>query len=119
MVNFEDLQAAIDTHFEWLLVRENGKTFPLQKTEIEITHDDAKVLFAVVDEGGFQVSRVRKFSFDGSEIALDLSSQFGKDEETIRLIPRESAKALSANIELARLEKANDTARTIASSVAD
>jgi hypothetical protein len=119
MVDPEALKAAIDTHFEWLLVRENGKTFPLQKAEIEITNDDAKVLFAVVDEDGFRVSRVRGFLFDGAEISLELSSQFGKDEETIRLIPRESARELSANIELARLEKANEIARIIASSVPD
>lgn len=117
MVNTQELRAAIDTHSEWLFVRENGKTFPLRRTEIEISQTQAKVLFSVVDERGLRISRVRKFSFEGAEISISVSSQFGKDPETIRLIPRESAKELSANIELARLEKANEIGRIIASSM--
>ena len=109
-----ELQEKIDSHFEWLLVRENGKTFPLRKTEIELTPAETRLLFGVVDDSGFRVSRILSHESDGNEISLKLGLQFGREQETVRLIPRTPARELSRAVELARLEKANETARIIA-----
>jgi hypothetical protein len=111
MVNADDLAGElhdrIGAHFEWLLVRPNGRTFPIRKTEIDIRAESGKVLFGVVDDAGFGVSRVRSIVADEDGLSLELSTRFGAVNETIRLIPRTPARELSQNVELARLERAN------------
>ena len=109
-----DLPALIDAHAEWLVVSENGKTFPLNRTEIELLDDDNKLLFGFLDDRGFRSVRVEKVTTDGNEITLDVKANFARKAETIRLVPRVSAAELSANVELARLQKANEIAALIA-----
>jgi hypothetical protein len=112
------LNVLIAEHFEWLAVRDSGRTLPLRRDEIEITDDGRKTLFGFTDEKGFSMRRVVSFDVDGDELSLELSGRFGSEAETVRLIPRTSAAELSANIELARLEKANEAARIIVESFA-
>lgn len=113
----DGLSALIATHFEWLAVRDSGRTLPLRRDEIEIIDDGSKTLFGFVEEKGFSMRRVVSFDVDGDELLLELSGKFGNEVETIRLVPRTSAAELSANIELARLEKANEAARIIIESL--
>lgn len=108
-----ELCEIIDSHFEWLLARENGRTFPLRKTEIEVTSKGDRVLFGFVDDGGFRVARIRSYESDGNELSLFLGFQFDGAEENVRLIPRTSARELGKAVELARLEMASETARII------
>jgi hypothetical protein len=110
------LRELIDANFEWLAVRENGRTLPLRSDEIELSGDGSRVMFGFVDETGFAVRRICRMETDGKEIGLRLSGKFRTDFETVRLVPRESAAALSANIEIARLETANETAKSLAES---
>src|SRR5688500_13938172 len=111
MVNAEDLAAwlrmRIDSHFEWLLVRENGRSFPLRRTEIDVRVETDNVLFGVFDDAGFDVLCVRSFTEDKNDLLMDLSSGPGASIETVRLVPRTSARELSLNVDLARLERAN------------
>ena len=114
MVNSDELQDLVESCHEWLLVRELGSTFPLEKHEIEIGEDGEKVFFGFLDNLGFHSWRLNSFAFDGDEIAINTTGAFGKKQEMMRLIPRVSAASLSAEIELARLEKANEIAELIA-----
>jgi hypothetical protein len=54
----EMLRARIDSHLEWLLVRESGRTFPLHRDEIDISSTAGKVMFGSFDDTGFRISRV-------------------------------------------------------------
>ncbi len=116
MVNAEELarelRARIDSHFEWLLVRSTGATFPLRRDEIEISTRAEKTLLTVLDDSGIGVSRVLTLNNDpGSpEISIEVRRQFAKSSETIRLVPRTPAIQLSLNVEFARLERANSIA---------
>ena len=108
-----DLPALIDVHAEWLVMGENGKTFPINRAEIEILDDDDKLLFGFLDDKGFRSARVEGVSVDGDEITLYVKANFARKTETIHLVPRVSASELSANVELARLQKANEIAGLI------
>ncbi len=108
-----ELQKLLDAHHEWLLIHTSGKTFSLQKTEIEITSERNKLLFAFLDDKGFQTWRIADFKTKGAEILLNLSRNFEKEREKTRLVPRVLAKDLSDSVELARLEKANKIATII------
>ena len=102
------MRAVIDGHFEWLLVRDQGHSFPLNRTEIAVEHETGKLLLRVPDDHGFRSWRVDRFSVVESDIELHVSGTFGKEAGQIRLVPRTSAKALSLEIEIARLKRANE-----------
>src|SRR5580765_1870156 len=114
MVNADELREFIASRHEWLLIREPGKTFPLEWHEIEVSEDGEKAHFGFLDDNGFHSWRLNAFGHDDGEITIDVAGAFAKKRETMRLVPRASASVLIAEIELARLEKANEIARLIA-----
>ncbi len=103
----------LDRQTEWLLIHSSGKTFSLKNTEIEISFEREKLLFGFLDDKGFQTWNVKNYKTENGEILLYLSRNFGKENEKIKLVPRISAAELSATVELARLEKANEIAGII------
>ena len=113
MVNADDLRELVASRHEWLLIRELGRTFPLQRHEIDIIEDGEKTHFGFLDDKGFHSWRLNGFVHGEGEIAIDVAGEFAKKRETMRLVPRESAAVLIAEIELARLEKANEIAGLI------
>ncbi|MFL6466590.1 MAG: hypothetical protein ACJ72Z_01390 [Pyrinomonadaceae bacterium] len=111
------LSDLVNAQLEWLIVRENGRTLPMLSSEIEISHTGGKSTIGFVDDKGLSVWRIKEFEQSGSEIIVSLSSTIKNEKETIRLVPRESAAELRANIELARLQKANEIAKIVAASL--
>ena len=80
---------------------------------MEVYEDRGRTLFDFLDDAGSRTVRVESLSLDGAEVLLEVRASFGKEAETLRLVPRTSAKELAANVELARLEKANEIGRMI------
>ena len=113
MVNVAELREIVGGRHEWLLIREHGKTFPLDKHEIEIIEDDDKTHFGFLDDKGFHSWRLNNFTYTDGEIKIDVAGEFAKKRETMRLVPRTLASELAAEVEIARLEKANGTAALI------
>lgn len=111
MVEPAELRELIDAHHEWLLIRGSGRSFPLLGGEIAVELADEKTLVGFLDDGGFHSWRLNGFKVDNGAVELDVAGPFARKREVIRLVPRESAAALAAAIELARLEKANEIAR--------
>ncbi len=105
-----------DTHLEWLAIRENGRTLPLLQAEIEIEKTKGKTTLGFVDEKGFAIWLVDDFRLEDGEIVVDASSKIRNRSMSIRFVPRESAAELRANIEFARLQKANEIAEIFAAS---
>lgn len=115
MVRTNELRDLIDGHHEWLLVRDAGRTFPLEKHEIEIVEDGGKLHFGFLDDKGFHSWRLNDFSQAKGEITIDVVGAFARKRETMRLVRRESAADLIAEVEQARLKRANEIAALIAS----
>lgn len=116
MVNTSELREIVASRHEWLLVRDLCKTFPLENHEIEIAEDGEKAHFGFLDDNGFHSWRLNGFDHNDGEITIDVAGAFAKTQETMRLVPRIAAAELAAEIELARLEKANEIAELIANS---
>jgi len=114
MLDADELREILGSRHEWLLVRERGKSFPLEKHEIEIVEDGEKTHFGFLDDNGFHSWRLNSFERDADEIAIDVAGSFARNRETMRLVPRVSASVLIAEIEIARLKKANEIAELIA-----
>src|ERR1044072_7623198 len=92
----DEIRKCLDSQIEWLLIRSSGRTFSLQNTEIEITFERGKTLFGFLDDKGFQTWRVVACKISKGEISLNLSRNFGKETEKLKLVPRISARELSA-----------------------
>ncbi len=115
MVNADDLRQIITTSSEWLLIRETGRSFPLLADEIEVIDDGNKIHFGFLDDAGLHTWRLNGFeSSGGGEITIDAAGAFARKRETMRLVSRIPASELTAEIELARLAKANEIAGLIA-----
>lgn len=107
------LDELLDASAEWLMIGENGRAFPINRSEIEIEDRKEKILFGVVGEKGFRQRRVEAVGLENGEVLLKLAGPFGGEPEDLRLVPRVSAAELSANVELARLEKAHEIASLV------
>jgi hypothetical protein len=114
MLTIDELRERLAASQEWLLVREAGKTFPLYSSEIEISEDGQRRNFGFIDDKGFHTWRLNAAAVHGSEIAIDVAGLFARSQETFRLVPRTPAAELAAEIELARMQFANDVAKLIA-----
>src|SRR5690606_7997641 len=113
------LSELVATHFEWLAVYSEGRTFPLRVDEIEIDQSPDRTLIGMHGERGFRTWRVHDIGCEDGEILLSLSRRLGAVRQTVRLIPRTSAAELAGEVELARLMRANDIARLVETNFPD
>ena len=98
---------------EWLMVDASGKSFAVQKAEIEITRERGKIICGFLDERGFQLWRVTDYRIENKNLTLAVTRNFGRENDKIKFVPRTSAGELSAAVELARLAQANQIAALI------
>lgn len=113
MVNADQIREYLNGHYEWLLVRELDRTFPLTRDEIEIDDGRDKSIFGFLDDNGFHSWRLNAATLSDDGISLDVAGAFGRKRETIRLVPRAAAAEMAAEIEVARLRMANEIAAMI------
>ncbi len=111
--SFAEISQKLDSHNEWLLIRGLGKSFALQRDEIELDLERGKILLGFTGETGFQTWRVAEYKIEDKKLTLDLTRNFGREHEKIIFVPRISASELGAAVELARLEKANKIANLV------
>jgi len=112
----EALGELLDKYAEWLVVGEDGRTFPLNRSEIDLEPTTRGTRLAAVGEKGYRLRRILGVEPDGEQIVMRLAGRFGGPGEDLRLVPRTSAAELAANIEIARLERANAIAKLVESS---
>ena len=104
-------------HNEWLLIHQTGKSFALRNDEIELAEKANGILISFLSGEGFKTWRIAEFEQNKNEILLDLSRNFGKESEKIRFVPRISVNELGEDVELARLEKANELGNLLVSEI--
>lgn len=110
MVDAPQISELFESHFEWLAVRENGRTHVLRRDEINIEQFGNGALIGFVADEGFIRRRVKNIEPEDSGFSLQLTDRLMRREESVHFSPRESAAELSANIEIARLRRANEMA---------
>ncbi len=114
---FNKINLLLESNKEWLSVYSSGNTFNLRNDEIELNIQNSKILIGFINEKGFQTWRIVGFSEKNNEILLHLTRNFEKENEKVRLVPHISTSELSASIEIAKLEKANQIAAFIKESL--
>ena len=115
MVNGTDSPASISdalgTHLEWLAIYAEGHTFPLLAEEIEVEESPGRTLIGMHGDKGWRTWRVNSSRVDEGELHLELSSSFGTERQSVRLVPRTPAAELSREVELARMRRASEIAK--------
>lgn len=104
---------ALAAHHEWLLIGAAGAAFALQTSEIEISFERGRIIFAFLHEKGFQMRRVVDCQIEDGELKFKTTAAFQSKAETFRLVPRVHAGELSRAVERARLERADRIALSI------
>ncbi len=110
---FAEIVELITAHHEWLLVRQSGKSFAIQANEIEVSNERGRIIFGFLGDKGFQFRRINDYKIEQENLTFDLTANFGREREKIKLVPRVSSAELSEAVKLARLEKANQIAALI------
>lgn len=112
----DELRRLLDSAAEWLLSDSRGKSFALNRAEIEIESAPSKILISLLDEKGLQTWRVKNWRHENPKLIFELTKNFGRESVKLELIPRTSARDFVAAGELARAEKAAKIAALITSS---
>lgn len=108
-----EITETLDSHNEWLITHASGKSFALQRKEIEITFERGKIMLGFLDETGFQLWRVAACKIEKGILILEVTRRFGRENDRLKFVSRIAAAELSESVERARLEKANRLARLI------
>jgi hypothetical protein len=101
----ESARAQIHTllreHAEWLFVSD-GAQQSLRRDEIDVAVDQKRLMLSCWTEKGTRMWRIVAWHWDGRSLALETSRRMGAERSLIELIPRTSAKAVTATIRVAR-----------------
>jgi hypothetical protein len=98
---YREIFALLRDYAEWLFVSD-GVAQPLRRDEIEVVVERGRLLVSCWTEQGTRLWRVVAFEWNGQSLALEVSRKMGADVSLIELIPRTSAKAITATIRAAR-----------------
>ena len=107
------ISEALRTHFEWLAVYAEGRAFPLRADEIEVEELPGRTLIGMHGDRGWRTWRVHSSALEEGALHLELSGNFGADRQSVRLVPRTPAADLSREVELARLVRASEIAKSV------
>ena len=97
----EQITALFRQHAEWLFVSD-GVVQPLRREEIELNFVQQKLMFSCWTEEGTRVWRLIGWDWNGQLLELKVSRRMGAEVSLIELIPRTTAKVVTATIRAAR-----------------
>ena len=98
---FEQITMIFREHAEWLFVSD-GTVQPLRREEIELNFVQHKLMFSCWTEAGTRVWRLLGWDWNGQLLELKVSRRMGAEVSLIELIPRTTAKVVTATIRAAR-----------------
>ena len=98
---FEQITMIFREHAEWLFVSD-GIVQPLRREEMEFNFVQHKLMFSCWTEAGTRVWRLLAWDWNGQLLELKVSRRMGAEVSVIELIPRTTAKVVTATIRAAR-----------------
>ena len=98
---YEQIRLIFREYAEWLFVSD-GVIQPLRREEIEVAIVQRKLMFSCWTEAGTRIWRVLGWDWNGQLIELKVSRRMGAEVSLIELIPRTTARVVTATIRAAR-----------------
>ncbi len=97
----QEISALLREYAEWLFVAD-GVTQALHRDEIDVAVVRERLMFSCWTEKGTRLWRVTAWEWNGQLLELEVSRKLRAEVSLIQLIPRTSAKAITATIRAAR-----------------
>jgi hypothetical protein len=95
------LVAIIQEHAEWFLNQPHGETYPLHRSEIDVSIAQQRLILSCWVETGSRSWRILSWCWSGQTLMFEASRRMGA-EAILEFVPRASAKAVVATIKAAR-----------------
>ena len=96
------ISSLLREHAEWLYISSDGSTHTLRRDEIDVTVSHERLVLACWTETGTRWWQILEWHWDGQSLAFHASRKMGAELSVIELIPRASAKSVTATIKAAR-----------------
>ena len=109
----QEIAALLREYAEWLFVSD-GIAQSLRRDEIEVSTVQRRLVLSCWTDKGTRLWRVIAFDWNGQLLQLEVSRKLGAEVSLIELIPRTSAKAITATIRAARQMRCERLARLAA-----
>ena len=106
------IRKVVSAHSEWFLAQDNLPALALQANEFDFAIAHQRLLFSCWTEKGSQSWRIKSWSWFGDKLALQVTRRMGAEEAQLELIPRASAKAITAGIAAASGPEPRTVTRT-------
>ena len=114
-IAYQEISALLREYAEWLFVSD-GVTQALRRDEIDVAIAQARLMLSGWTEQGTRVWRVVAWEWNGQSLQLEVSRKMRTEVSLIDLIPRTSAKAITATIRAARQRRCERLAQLAAAS---
>jgi hypothetical protein len=92
----------LGVHAEWFFVQDGGSPLALANSEFDFSIAHRRLIFSSWTETGSRSWRITAWEWTGEKLLLEASRRMGADVATLELVPRASAKAITASIAAAR-----------------
>ena len=105
-----------DEHIEWFCTWSDGNAQAVRRNELAIELVQGRLVFSCWTERGTWTWRVSGWDWFGDKLLLEASRRMGAERPIIEIIPRASAKSISATVKAARLVRCEQLAKLACSS---
>src|SRR6266849_4200653 len=96
------IRELLGVHAEWFFVQDGGAPLSLANTEFDFSIAHCRLIFTSWTETGSRSWRITAWEWTGEKLLLEASRRMGADVAMLELVPRASAKAITASIVAAR-----------------
>lgn len=97
------IKELVDAHAEWFLSAEIGSAqTSLQRSEFDFSLAHRRLIFSCWTEKGTRTWRVKAWEWTSDKLRLQAARRMGAERAILELVPRASAKALTATVAAAR-----------------
>ena len=109
-IAFQEINALLHEYAEWLFVSD-GVAQSLRRDEIDVAVLQRRLMLSCWTEKGTRLWRVVAWEWKEQSLKLEVSRRMGAEVSLIQLIPRTSAKVITATIRAARQMRCERLAR--------
>ena len=96
------IRELLSVHAEWFFMQDGGAPLALKTSELDFSIAHRRLIFTSWTETGSRSWRITGWDWTGEKLLLQASRRMGADVATLELVPRASAKAITASITAAR-----------------
>jgi len=105
------IRELVSPHAEWFLAQDSAPALALQASEFDFSIAHKRLIFSCWTEKGSRSWRVTSWTWTGDKLIIEATRRMGAERAVLELIPRASAKAITASVAAARQVRCERLAR--------